>query len=60
MGFEMKKKGKFKKTKEFATRMKEVYKKAKATLKKSQEEIKRYTNKKRSEMEEYQVGTGCS
>jgi len=60
MGFEMKKKGNFKKAKEFATRMKEVYKKAKVTLKKSQEEIKRYTDKKRSEIKEYQVETGYS
>ena len=35
MGFEMKKKGKFKKAKEFTTRIEEVHKKAEATLKKS-------------------------
>jgi len=33
--FEMKKKRKFKKTKEFATRIKEVHKEAKAILKRS-------------------------
>jgi len=60
MGFEMKKKGKFKKAKEFITRMKKVHKKAEVTLKKSQEKIKRYADRKGSKMEEYQVGTGCS
>jgi len=35
MGFKMRKKGKFEKAKEFATRIKEVYEKAETTLKKS-------------------------
>jgi len=56
MGFKMRKKGKFEKAKEFATRIKEVYEKAEAALKKSQEEIKRYANRKRSKVEEYRVG----
>jgi len=46
MGFEMRMKGKFEKAKEFAIRMKEVHKKAEAALKKSQEEMKKYTNRK--------------
>jgi len=37
MGFEMRKKGKFEKAEEFAMRMKEVHKEAKAALKKSQD-----------------------
>ena len=41
MGFEMRKKGKFEKAEEFATRMKEVYKEAEAALRKSQKEIVR-------------------
>jgi len=53
MGFEMRKKGKSEKTEKFAMRMKEVYEKAEVILKKSQEEMKKYTNGKRNEVEEY-------
>jgi len=56
MGFEMRKKGKFKKTEEFAMRIKEVHEEAETALKKNQEEIRKYTNRKRSEIEEYKVG----
>jgi len=56
MGFEMRKKRKFEKAEEFATRMKEVHKEAKAALKKSQEEMRKYADRKRSEIEEYKVG----
>jgi len=56
MGFKIRKKGKFEKAEEFVMRMKEVHEKAEAVLKKSQEEIKKYANRKRSEVEEYQVG----
>ena len=56
MGFKMRKKGKFEKAEEFATRMKEVYKEAGAALRKSQEEMKKYADRKRSEPEEYKVG----
>ena len=49
----MKKKRKFKKVKEFAMRIKEVYKEAKAALKRSPEEIRKYADKKRSETEKY-------
>jgi len=56
MGFKMKKKEKFKRAKEFVTRIKEVHKKTKAMLRKSQEETKKYTNRKRSKIKEYQVG----
>jgi len=55
MGFEMRKKGKFKKAEEFAMRIKEVHKEAEAALKKNQEEIRKYTDRKRSEVEEYKV-----
>jgi len=40
MGFEIRKKGKFEKAEEFATRMKEVNEEVEAVLKKSQEEMK--------------------
>jgi len=56
MGFEIRKKKKFKRGKEFAMRMKKVYEKAKVVLKKSQEEIRKYTNRKKSKVVEYRVG----
>ena len=55
IGFEMKKKGKFEKTTEFVTRIKEVYKETEAVLRKSQEEMQKYADKKRSKPEEYKV-----
>jgi len=55
MGFEIRKKEKFEKTEEFMTRMKEVHKEAEVILKKSQEEMKKYPDRKRKEVEEYQV-----
>jgi len=39
--------------KEFAMRMKEVHKEVEVALKKSQEEIRKYTDRKRSKTEEY-------
>jgi len=56
MGFEMRKKGKFEKAEEFATRMKEVHKEAEVALRKSQKEIRKYANRKRSKVEECKVG----
>jgi len=55
MGFEIRKKGKFEKTKKFMIRIKEVHKEAEVALKKNQEKMKKYTNKKRNEIEEYQI-----
>jgi len=55
MGFEMRKKKKFEKTKKFIIRIKEVHKETEAALKKNQEKTKKYTNKKRNEVEEYQI-----
>jgi len=55
MGFEMRKKGRFKKAEKFMTRMKEVHKEAEATLKKSQEEMRKYADRKKSKVEEYRV-----
>jgi len=56
MGFEMRKKGKFKKAVEFTTRIKKVYKEAKVVLKKSQGKIQKYADRKRSKLKEYKVG----
>ena len=55
MGFKMRKKGKFEKVEEFMIRIKKIHKKAEVALKKSQEEMKRYANRRRSKVEEYQV-----
>jgi len=56
MGFEIRKKGKFKKAEEFTIRMKKIHKEAEVALKKSQEEMRKYTDRKRSEVKEYRVG----
>jgi len=53
MGFEIRKKGKFEKAEEFVTRIKKVHEKAEVALKKSQEKIKRYANKRKRKVEEY-------
>jgi len=56
MEFEMRKKGKFERAKEFVKRIKEVHKKAEVALRKSQEEIRKYINRKRNKLEKYRVG----
>ena len=56
MGFEMRKKRKFEKAEEFTTRIKKVHKKAEVVLRKSQEEMRKYADRKRSKPEEYKVG----
>jgi len=56
MGFEMRKKRKFERAEEFVKRIKEVHEKAKAVLRKSQEKIRKYADRKRSKPEEYRVG----
>ena len=56
MGFEVRRKGKYKGTEKFMTKMKEIQEEAKAVLEKVQEEIKRYIDRKRAEVDEYRVG----
>ena len=56
IGFKMRKKGKFEKAEEFVARIKKVHKKAETALRKSQEEMWKYVNRKRNEPEEYKVG----
>jgi len=46
MGFERRKKGKFKIAEKFVERMKKIQKEMKAVLEKVQEEIKKYTDRK--------------
>jgi len=56
MGFEGRKKGKYEGAKKFIEKMKEIQEKARAALGKAQEEIKKYTDKKRKEVDNYKVG----
>jgi len=56
MGFEIRKKKRFEKVEKFIERMKEIQREAKAALAKTQENMKRYADKYRSEAVEYKVG----
>jgi len=55
MGFEMRRKGKYEGAEKFVTKMKEIQEEAKAALGKAQEEMKKYTDRKRAEVDEYKV-----
>ena len=56
MGFDIRKKGKNEKAEEFAREIKERHEEARAALVKSQEKMKRQTDRSRKEAEEYRVG----
>ena len=56
MGFEGRKKGKYEGAKKFIEKMKEIQEKARAVLGKAQEEMKKYTDRKRREVDNYKVG----
>jgi len=56
MGEDIRKKGKVESAMEFVERMKKVHEKAGAILKKTQEEMKRYADRSRKEMEEWKRG----
>ena len=56
IGFEERKKEKYKGAKKFIKKMKEIQEEAKAALGKVQEEIKKYTDKKREKVDDYKVG----
>jgi len=56
MGFETRRKEKYEGAEKFAIKIKEVQEEAKAALGKVQEEIKKYTDRKRAEVDEYKVG----
>jgi len=56
MGFEGRRKGKYEVAEKFIERMRKIQEKAKAALEKAQEEMKKFTNRKRREEEEYRVG----
>jgi len=55
MGFEMRKKEKYKSTEKFVIKIREIQEKAKRVLEKAQEEIKRYVDRKRAEVNKYKV-----
>jgi len=55
MGFEMRKKRKYERVEKFVTKMKEIQEEAKVALGKAQEEIKKYIDRKRAEVDEYKV-----
>jgi len=56
MSFDIRKKGKNEKAKEFVREMKERHEEARAVLVKSQEEMKRQADRSRKETEEYRIG----
>ena len=56
MEFEIRKKGKYEGAEKFVTKIKEIQEKTEAVLRKAQEEMKKYANKKRAEVNEYKVG----
>jgi len=56
MGFEGRKKRKYAGAEKFIEKIKEIQEKAKAVLGKAQADMKKYTDKKRSNIEEYKVG----
>ena len=55
IGFKVKKKGKYKGIEKFVTKIKEIQEEAKAVLGKAQEEMKRYVDRKRTEVDKYKV-----
>ena len=56
MGFEGRKKGKYKRAERFVEKIKEIQEEAKAALGKAQKEMKKYTNRKQVEVDNYRVG----
>jgi len=56
MGFEGRRKGKYKAAEKFVKRMKKIQEEAKAVLGKAQEEMKKFANRRQREEEEYRVG----
>ena len=56
MGFERRRKGKYEVVGKFVEKIKKIQKKAKAALEKAQEKMKKFTNRKREEREEYRIG----
>jgi len=55
MGFEIRKMGKYKGAERFAKKMQEIQEKEKMVLRRSQEEMKKYTDRKRKKANEYGI-----
>ena len=55
MEFKTKRKEKYKRAEKFVTKIKEIQKETKMVLEKAQEKIKKYTNRKRTEVNKYKV-----
>ena len=56
IGFEVRKRGKYEGAKKFIAKIKEIQGETKAALGKVQEEMRKYTDRKRGEVDEYKVG----
>jgi len=56
IGFKGRKKGKYERAKKFIEKIKQIQEEAKAALSKAQEEIKKYADQKRAEVNDYKVG----
>jgi len=56
IGFEGRKKGKYAGAEKFVEKMKEIQEEAKAALRKAQEDMRKYADRKRSDSDEYKVG----
>jgi len=56
MGFERRKKGKYKAAEKFIEKMRKIQEEAKAALRKAQEKMKKFTNRKQGKGKEYKVG----
>jgi len=54
--FEGRKKGKYMEAKKFMEKIKEIQEEAKAALKKVQKDMRKYANRKRSDIDKYKVG----
>jgi len=56
MGFEGRKKGKYAGAEKFVEKMKKIQEEVKVALRKAQEDMRKYANKKRSDADGYKVG----
>jgi len=56
MGFEGRKEGKYVGVEKFVEKMKEIQEEAKVALKKAQEDIRKYADRKRLDVDKYKVG----
>jgi len=56
MGFEGRKKGKYVEVEKFVEKMKEIQEEAKVALKKAQEDMRKYADRKRLDVDKYKAG----